>query len=171
MWSPPWGFVIVVYFCVAFILLSRLRILHIATLFVTNNSVRNWWVRAPWRSWITGISVPVLQKIFVEEASSLTGEAGESGYTQPVERGLGGDSGGLSLTIRTSAGGAAKNDAAVPLDGEGGESVRRKDCVGGNEKPALSREKDVPAEAKMRIVSWATRSAMRPSTKRPVSSM
>ena len=50
-------------------------------------------------------------------------------------RGLGGDSGGLSLAIRTSAGGAAKNDAAVP--GEGGESVRRKDCVGRNEKPAF----------------------------------
>ncbi len=185
-----------------------------------------------------------------EEASSLTGEAGESGYTQPVERererpqdrnpvaggclprrdagegsdncihlgvkveegrkvdvelryarkepdasgdavaekrergptreaedggyrarGLGGDSGGLSLTIRTSAGGAAKNDAAVPLDEEGGESVRRKDCVGRTRNRHLSRERDISAEAKMRIVSWATRSAMRPSTKRPVSSM
>ena len=60
-----------------------------------------------------------------------TGEAEDGGYRA---RGLGGDSGGLSLT---SAGGAAKNDAAVPLDGEGGESVRRMDCVGGNEKPAF----------------------------------
>ncbi len=97
-----------------------------------------------------------------------TGEAEDGGYRA---RGLGGDSGGLSLTIRTSAGGAAKNDAAVPLDGKGEEFVRRKDCVGGDEKPAFSRERDIPAEAKMRIVSWATRSAMRPSTKRPVSSM
>ena len=38
----------------------------------------------------------------------------------PCLGGLGGDSGGLSLTIRTSAGGAAKNDAAVSLDGKGG---------------------------------------------------
>ena len=98
-----------------------------------------------------------------------TGEAEDGGYRA---RGLGGDGGGLSLTIRTSAGGAAKNDAAVPLDGKGGESVRRKDCVGGDEKPAfVQRERDIPAEAKMRIVSWATRSAMHPSTKRPVSSM
>jgi hypothetical protein len=57
-----------------------------------------------------------------------TGEAEDGGYSA---RGLGGDSGGLSLTIHTSAGGAAKNDASVPLDGKGGESVRRKDCVGG----------------------------------------
>ena len=45
-----------------------------------------------------------------------TGEAEDGGDR---ERGLGGDSGGLSLAIRTSAGGAAKNDAAVPLDREG----------------------------------------------------
>ncbi len=63
-----------------------------------------------------------------------TGEAEDCGYRA---RGLCGDSGGLSLTIHTSAGGAAKNDAAVPLDGEVGESVRKKDCVGGNEKPAF----------------------------------
>jgi hypothetical protein len=76
------------------------------------------------------------------------------------------------LAIRTNAGGVAKNDAAVPLDREGGESVGRKDCVGGNEKPAfVQKERDIPAEAKMRMVSWATRSAMRPSMKRPVSSM
>jgi len=52
-------------------------------------------------------------------------------------RGLGGDSGGLSLTIHTSAGGAAKNDAAVPLDGEVGESV-------GNEKPAFVQRERYP---------------------------
>jgi hypothetical protein len=68
-----------------------------------------------------------------------TGEAEDGGYRA---RGLGGDSGGLSLTIRTSAGGAAKNDAAVPLDGKGEESVRRKDCVGGNENRHLSRERE-----------------------------
>jgi hypothetical protein len=134
-----------------------------------------------------------------EEASGLTGKAGEPGYTQPVERererpqdrnpvaggclprrdagegsdscinlgvkveeggkvdvelrntskvpdasgdavaekreggptgkakdgrdragGLGGDGGGLALAIRTSAGGASKNDAAIALDGERG---------------------------------------------------
>ena len=82
--------------------------------------------------------------------------------------GLGGDSGGLSLAICTSAGGASKNDAAGSLDREGGESVGRKDCVGGNEKPAfVQREIDIPAEAKMRMVPWATRSTMRESTKRP----
>ncbi len=71
-----------------------------------------------------------------------TGEAEDGGYRA---RGLGGDSGGLSLTIRTSAGGAAKNDAAVPLDGKGGESVRRKDCVGGNEKPAFVQRERYPS--------------------------
>ena len=70
-----------------------------------------------------------------------TGEAEDGGYRA---RGLGGDSGGLSLTIRTSAGGAAKNDAAVPLDGKGGESVRRKDCVGGDEKPAFVQRERYP---------------------------
>ncbi len=48
-----------------------------------------------------------------------TGEAEDGGNRA---RGIGGDSGGLSLTIRTSAGGAAKNDAAVPLDGKGGDT-------------------------------------------------
>ncbi len=48
------------------------------------------------------------------------------------------------MTIRTSAGGAAKNDAAVPLDGERGESVRRKDCVWGNEKPAFVQRERYP---------------------------
>jgi hypothetical protein len=70
-----------------------------------------------------------------------TGEAEVGGYRA---RGLGGDSGGLSLTIRTSAGGSAKNDAAVPLNGEEGESVRRKDCVGGNEKPAFVQRERYP---------------------------
>jgi len=94
-----------------------------------------------------------------------TGEAEDGGDRA---RGLGGDSGGLSLVIRTSAGGVAKNDAAVLLDREGGESVGRKDCVGGNEKPAfVQKERKIPAEAKMRIVSWATRSV----DERPVSSM
>ncbi len=52
--------------------------------------------------------------------------------------GLGGNSGGgLSLAIRTSAGRASKNDAAGSLDREGGESVGRKDCVWGDEKPAF----------------------------------
>ena len=69
-------------------------------------------------------------------------ERRERGLTREADggdraRSLGGDSGGLSLAIRTSAGGAAKNDAAVPLDREGGEAVGRKDCVGGNEKPAF----------------------------------
>jgi hypothetical protein len=70
-----------------------------------------------------------------------TGEAKDGGDRA---RGLGGDSGGLSLAIRTSAGGAAKNDAAVPLDREGGESVGRKDCVGGNEKPAFVQRRRDP---------------------------
>ena len=70
-----------------------------------------------------------------------TEKAEDGGYRA---RGLGGDSGGLSLTIRTSAGGAAKNDAAVPLDGKGGESVRRKDCVGGDEKPAFVQRERYP---------------------------
>jgi hypothetical protein len=60
--------------------------------------------------------------------------------------GLGGDGGGLALAIRTSAGGASKNDAAIALDGEGGEPVGRKDCVGGDEKPAFV-QRDIPAEA------------------------
>jgi hypothetical protein len=59
--------------------------------------------------------------------------------------GLGGDCcGGLSLAIRTSASGTSKNDAAVSFDREGGESVRRKDCVGGDEKPAfVQREREI----------------------------
>ena len=100
------------------------------------------------------------------------GPTGEAEDGRDRAGGLGGDSGGLALAIRTSAGGASKNDAAIALDGEGGEPVGRKDCVGGDKKPAfVQRERDIPAEAKMRVVSWATRSAMRPSTKRPVSSM
>ena len=63
-----------------------------------------------------------------------TGEAENGGDRAG---GLGGDSGGLSLAICTSAGGAAKNDAAGSLDREGGESVGRKDCVWGDEKPAF----------------------------------
>ena len=47
----------------------------------------------------------------------------------------------------------------------------RKDCVGGERKTGFCPERDIPGESKMRMVSWATRSAMRPSTKRPVSSM
>ncbi len=100
------------------------------------------------------------------------GPTGEAEDGRDRARGLGGDSGGLALAILTSAGGASKNDASVALDEEGGESVGRKDCVGGGEeKAAFSRERDIPAEAKMRMVSWATRSAMRPSTKSPGSSM
>jgi hypothetical protein len=57
-----------------------------------------------------------------------TGEAENGGDRAG---GLGGDSGGLSLAICTSAGGASKNDAAGSLDREGGESVGREDCVGG----------------------------------------
>ena len=58
--------------------------------------------------------------------------------------GLGGDGGGLALAIRTSAGGASKNDAAIPLDGERGEPVGRKDCVGGDEKPAFVQRERYP---------------------------
>ena len=76
--------------------------------------------------------------------------------------GLGGDSVALSLAIRTSAGGASKNDAAGSLDRGGGESVGMKDCAG------ICPERDIPAETKMCLVSMATRSVMRPSTKRPV---
>ena len=46
------------------------------------------------------------------------------------------------MAIRTSAGGAAKNDAAVPLDREGGESVGRKDCVGGERETGICPERD-----------------------------
>ena len=57
--------------------------------------------------------------------------------------GLGGDSVGLSLAIRTSAGGASKNDAAGSLDRGGGESVGMKDCAG------ICPERDIPAETKI----------------------
>jgi len=99
------------------------------------------------------------------------GPAGETEDGGDGAGGLGGDGGGFPLAIRTSAGRASKNNAAVPLDGERRESVGRKDSSGGTRNRHFPRERDIPAEAKMRMVSWATRSAMRPSTKRPVSSM
>ena len=70
-----------------------------------------------------------------------TGEAEDGGDRA---RGLGSDIDELSLAIRTGAGWAAKNDAAISLDREGGKSVWRKDCVGGNEKPAfVQREREI----------------------------
>ena len=45
IWPLPWGLYIVVYFCalpLSIYLTTRLRILHVATLFVTN-SARNEW--------------------------------------------------------------------------------------------------------------------------------
>ena len=68
-----------------------------------------------------------------------TGEAENGGDRAG---GLDGDSGDLSLAICTSAGGAAKNDTAASLDREGGESVGRKDCIGGNEKPAFVQKRE-----------------------------
>ena len=45
-WLPPWRLYIVVYFfrVASIYFITRLRILHVATLFVSNNSVRNWLV-------------------------------------------------------------------------------------------------------------------------------
>ena len=60
------------------------------------------------------------------------GPTGEAEDGRDRAGGVGGDGGGLALAIRTSAGGASKNDAAIALDGEGGEPVGRKDCVGGD---------------------------------------
>ena len=79
-----------------------------------------------------GVKIEEGRKVDVEHRNLRKEPDGED-----RARGLGGDSDGLSLAIRTSASGAAKNDAAVPLNREGGESVGRKDCVGGKEKPAF----------------------------------
>ena len=72
------------------------------------------------------------------------GPTGEAEDGRDRAGGLGGDGGGLALAIRTSAGGASKNDAAIALDGERGEPVGRKDCVGGDEKPAFVQRERYP---------------------------
>ena len=72
------------------------------------------------------------------------GPAGETEDGGDGAGGLGGDGGGFPLAIRTSAGRASKNNTAVPLDGERGESVGRKDSIGGYEKPALAQRERYP---------------------------
>ena len=58
------------------------------------------------------------------------------------------------------------------FDEEGGEPARWKDGPEGDEEPTLVHaEREMPATMKMLMVSLATRSAMHPSTKRPLSSI
>jgi hypothetical protein len=130
-----------------------------------------------------------------EEASSLAGEAGEPRYTKPVERkrerpqnrypdqlgrrrtaGIGREA--LVVMAAASRWRYARVPAGHPrmmqpsrLMGKEESPLGGRIVSGETRNRHLSRERDIPAEAKMRMVSWATSSAMRPSTKRPVSSM
>ena len=79
------------------------------------------------------------------------------------------------MAIFEGSGGAAEDDAAVAFDGKSSEPSGWEDGAGRDEKPTplvnADTEREMPAAVKMLMVSVATRSAMRPSTKRPVSSI
>ena len=79
---------------------------------------------------------------------------------------------GEALTVMAEAsciGGAAEDNAAVVYGEKSGESGRWENGPGGNEKPTfVDAEREMPAAVKMLMVSAATRSAIRPSTKRLV---
>ena len=92
-----------------------------------------------------------------------SGPAGEAKDCREGSGGFDGDGGGLLLAIFEGTGGAAEDDAAVI---HGGRMV-----PGGTRNRHLSMQREMPAAVKMLMVSAATRSAMRPSTKRLVSSM
>ena len=100
------------------------------------------------------------------------GKSGPAKYCREGSGGFDGDGGGLLLSIFEGTGGAAEDNAAVVYGGKSGESGRWEDGPGGNEKPTfVDAERVMSAAVKMLMVSAATRSAMRPSTKRLVSSM
>ena len=82
--------------------------------------------------------------------------------------GFGGDGKCLPLAIFEGSGRAAEDDAAVAFDGK---TVGGRVLPGGTRNRHLSMQREMPAAVKMLMVSVATRSAMRSSTKRPVSSI
>ena len=97
--------------------------------------------------------------------------AGEAKDGREGSGGFGGDGEGLPLAIFEGSGEAAEDDAAVAFDGKAVSPVGGRMVPGGTRNRHLSMQREMPAAVKMLMVSVATRSAMRPSTKRPVSSI